>query len=614
MRSQYLSVALGLVLGLSAPAIELYVAHDGNDAWSGRLPGPNQERTNGPLRTLPRARDVVRELRDQEGFAEPVTVSVRGGIYVLARTLELTAEDSGTRECRVTYRAFPGETVVLAGAKAVRGWRSAGDGLFMASLVGQGFSRLRSHQLFFRGEPQTLARHPNLDSEHPHTGGLLYVDAPSYRDTRTGLHYAPGEIPVERWRDLSQAEVSIFPYNCWDHNIIPVRSLEPALRHIRLRYPVAGRVNEGNRYFVQGVREALDVPGEWHADWETGDLAFRPPGGRLGDGDVTIPAVENLVLLRGTAAAPIRYVTFTGFHFAYAEHDGVVLEGADHCAVTACTFRQLGGVGVNAGFVRNATKGVGNAWRRGPRPRTRIHSGDRSLYRGALCTDCRIVGNDIDSVGGDGDIVHDRSGTGLHGDRNGGAWVRGEFGSAFLCDGTEAMVDVPDEAALELGTSDFTIEGWLYPTSLAIDSPHQRRRILDKGRCPTVWWNVDVLTDGRLRMEMGGGEGQYASTDSQGRIPEHRWTHVVVAVDRSDFSTTYYFNGARDSVRNLPRTFTRSLSTPGKSFTIGAWQPYIGLIDDLRIYRRALSGVEAAGRSAARRERYGGSEFTVVEE
>ncbi|MBT7162534.1 MAG: LamG domain-containing protein, partial [Victivallales bacterium] len=214
----------------------------------------------------------------------------------------------------------------------------------------------------------------------------------------------------------------------------------------------------------------------------------------------------------------------------------------------------------------------------------------------------------------DGDTVRDRSGNGLHGDRNGDAWARGAFGSALLCDGNEAEVELPDEAVLELGTSDFTIECWLHPTKLAIDSPHQRRRLFDKGLCPTVWWNVDLLVTGQVRMEMGGLEKQYATTDSQGRIPEHRWTHVAIVVDRRNFTTTYYFNGKRDSVRPLPKAFTRSLSTPGKSFTIGAWQPYIGLADDLRIYKRALSGAEAAAHAAKRQEQYASPKFTVVEE
>ena len=41
----------------------LYIASRGNDAWSGRLAVPNAEKTDGPLATLPAARDAIRRLR-----------------------------------------------------------------------------------------------------------------------------------------------------------------------------------------------------------------------------------------------------------------------------------------------------------------------------------------------------------------------------------------------------------------------------------------------------------------------------------------------------------------------------------------------------------------------
>ena len=50
-----------------APQPALYVAPDGNDAWSGRLPRPNREGTDGPVATLSRARDLARPMRTRPG-------------------------------------------------------------------------------------------------------------------------------------------------------------------------------------------------------------------------------------------------------------------------------------------------------------------------------------------------------------------------------------------------------------------------------------------------------------------------------------------------------------------------------------------------------------------
>ena len=64
----YVPVALCLWLCVSLPleAMDLYVAPEGNDAWSGRLPTPNAARTDGPATTLQAARDAARKLDPQQ--------------------------------------------------------------------------------------------------------------------------------------------------------------------------------------------------------------------------------------------------------------------------------------------------------------------------------------------------------------------------------------------------------------------------------------------------------------------------------------------------------------------------------------------------------------------
>ena len=42
--------------------------------------------------------------------------TLRGGTYVLNKTFELTEADGGTEELPVTWRAYPGETVIITGS------------------------------------------------------------------------------------------------------------------------------------------------------------------------------------------------------------------------------------------------------------------------------------------------------------------------------------------------------------------------------------------------------------------------------------------------------------------------------------------------------------------
>ena len=76
-----------------APALVLHVSPSGNDAWSGRSAAPNADQTDGPLATLGRAQERIRELKAAPGGQPgPITVLLRGGTYPLSKPLVFTAE------------------------------------------------------------------------------------------------------------------------------------------------------------------------------------------------------------------------------------------------------------------------------------------------------------------------------------------------------------------------------------------------------------------------------------------------------------------------------------------------------------------------------------------
>ena len=85
---------------------EIYVATNGNDTAAGTK--------EAPVQSLERARTLAREVK-KNGLA--TVVYLRGGDYVLSDTFTLGAEDSGTKDAPVTYRAYPGEEVIITGSK-----------------------------------------------------------------------------------------------------------------------------------------------------------------------------------------------------------------------------------------------------------------------------------------------------------------------------------------------------------------------------------------------------------------------------------------------------------------------------------------------------------------
>ncbi|MGE5297145.1 MAG: hypothetical protein ACM3VT_20160, partial [Solirubrobacterales bacterium] len=101
------SFVLACTLALSAQAATtVYVSPNGNDAWSGLAAAPNAQKTDGPVATLQRARDIIRQKRSQD---DQPRVVVADGRYSLTEPFALAPQDSG-----VTFEAVPGAKPVFS--------------------------------------------------------------------------------------------------------------------------------------------------------------------------------------------------------------------------------------------------------------------------------------------------------------------------------------------------------------------------------------------------------------------------------------------------------------------------------------------------------------------
>jgi hypothetical protein len=345
--------ALGLIgLGWAVPRLAptqaaettLYVATDGNDAWTGTLAEPNAARADGPFATLERARDEVRRLRVRGEARGPVTILVRGGRYGLTETLTLEAQDSGTAEAPVTYRAYPNEQPILIGGRAMTGWQVHRGLVLKADVGAQGFRDVYFRQLLCNGRRMDLARYPNRDPENPVSGGWAYADgepAPMYADipgeSRSVLHYR--ESDQREWAQPAEGEVFVFPRYNWWNNIVPIASVDRANRLITLAGECSYPIRPGDRYYVCNLAEELDAPGEWYLDRTTWTLYFQPPE----DADpatmtVCAPLVRTILDLREGAA----HITFRGFVFECCEGTAISLQGTKDCLIAADTIRNVG--------------------------------------------------------------------------------------------------------------------------------------------------------------------------------------------------------------------------------------------------------------------------------
>jgi len=366
----------------------LFVATDGNDAWSGTLPRPNRARTDGPFASLSRARDVVRA----RGAASGATVYVRGGTYFLDEPLVLGPQDSGSEQGPVVYAAYPGERPVFSGGRRITGWSLPQQGnVWTAEIPEAKAGKWYPQQLFVNGQRRTRARIPNegyLLNNGPIEPLTDRKKAMSDPNAKNGFRFKPGDI--KRWANLDDAV--IYQFHSWTASLHWIQELDEAAGIVRFTAPAnwpTGYWTTHERYYVENVPEALDAPGEWYLDRATGVLAHWPlPGENLARAEVIAPRLRHLVRLEGDPAAGrlVEHVQFRGLSFQHAdwlvkdkgEADGqaavfldaaLMARGAQHCAFDRCEV---------------------------------AHVGEYALWLGAGCKDNRIIQCHLHDLGGGG--------------------------------------------------------------------------------------------------------------------------------------------------------------------------------------------------------------------
>ena len=326
------------------PALVLYVAPAGNDAWSGMLAEPNVGRTDGSFATLERARDELRQRRKAGTLSAGGAVLIRAGEYGLTRPFQLTAEDSGSADAPITYRAFPGEQPRLFGGTRISGFKPFKNSILQADVRTQGFTGVRFRQLYLDGQRLTPARYPNLDPARPRTGGWAFSDGtpasmyhkpPPEQETKRVLRLRPEDLRT--WAHPEDGEVNIYPRYNWGNCIVPIGAFDREARTLTLTKDVSYEMRPFDRYYVRNQFEELDAPGEWFLDPRTGMLYLWPPT-PLDNAVIRAPLTENVIVLEGA-----EHVTLRGLAIECCEGSGVLLRNAKNCWVVACTIRNIGG-------------------------------------------------------------------------------------------------------------------------------------------------------------------------------------------------------------------------------------------------------------------------------
>jgi hypothetical protein len=404
---------------MSTASIEWFVSPEGDDRWSGRLAAPSADGTDGPFRTLARARDAARNRIDS---AQTTTIWLREGRYALAQPLTLGPEDSNC-----TIAAYAEELPIIDAGRRIEGWRIEqvhGRACWVADLPEVEAGHWYFDQLFVAGGRRPRARLPKQ-------GMYRMANVPTARFSANALdgHFEGTDTfqveagHIQQWHNLSDVEVVAVHF--WIEERLPIATFDAQTNTVRssrrsmlmLRDDIAAR---WAAYYVENVFEALLEAGEWYLDRSTGTLYYLPqPGEDPTTTPVFAPFATGWLHLIGDPdeGSFVEHVQLRGLHFAHAataarkpvlhyfsHNDDAIPDDPElEFAAAPQAAVNVPGALVFVGARNCSVEGC-----------TIGHCGGYAIELGDGCSDIAIVGNHIFDLGAGG--IH-LSGSDVHGAR-----------------------------------------------------------------------------------------------------------------------------------------------------------------------------------------------------
>lgn len=292
-----LLLSFSLVHFENISAQNIYIAPGGSDDNSGTA--------EQPLATLTAARDRIRVFKKQNpSYNQPLQVTIKKGEYLLPETLILTAEDGGRDENPLIFKGEEG--AVFFGGFYLNRFEKVSDNLWKTDVPEVRRYGLNFEQLYVNGTRVTRARTPNTSFYSPLAVKETVIVKGDGRSPELAIQQI--KIPAEAANSLKDVSVEALSkvvftfYHHWDNTKKTVQFFNAADTSIYISgegMKPWNPINTSSTFFIENLRSALDVPGEWFLE-PSGTLYYFPRDGET---------IETT-----TAMAPLldKFITITG--------------------------------------------------------------------------------------------------------------------------------------------------------------------------------------------------------------------------------------------------------------------------------------------------------------
>ncbi len=180
------------------------------------------------------------------------------------------------------------------------------------------------------------------------------------------------------------------------------------------------------------------------------------------------------------------------------------------------------------------------------------------------------------------DVIGGRNGTAM----NGAGFASGKVGQGFSFNGGSSQVSVPDDTAWDFGANDFTIETWVKfnaPTSEDVLIGHSN------GSGSVNKW-IFWRKNGALAFHLEGSAVANITSNVAFTPTVGQWYHVAVA--RSGNTYRFYVDGAQNGIDQFDSNVVPDASAPLTLGRAEALTALNGMLDEVQIFNRALTGAE----------------------
>lgn len=297
-----------------------YVSPTGSDEHSGT--------ESAPFQTITKARDVVRTINGN--MVGDIYVYLRGGTYAVDNAITLGTEDSGTNGFRIHYRAYPGETPIVSGARQVNGWTKHDGNIYKAPLARK--TKLRN---LYVNDARAFMASKTVTSKGKSGTYSVSAGQASWAwasgSGSDGVVYAATDVPAIA---SNKDDLEIVNGTTWNENIVCTRDVitnSDGNRVLLLQQPygaIAQLPGWGAGFSVTGTHtlfnafELLRSPGQFYFDKGTGTLYYYPRSGEdMATAVVEAPVADKLLDIAGASKTNrAKNISIEGITFAHTDY------------------------------------------------------------------------------------------------------------------------------------------------------------------------------------------------------------------------------------------------------------------------------------------------------